>query len=871
MDPRTLTITEEQYQSDYDQMNVINVTLSVVGGVVLTMCLALYCRAKRFWRLAFPGKEKDSYLNGKQPVERDSNSSMNVQASRPRHTIHRFASLFSSSGRISGMSDTSLLRETSVQSSAASIDLSAIPVENRILRSVSCLDQLQENKRLTLGFVDLCLTVPERLRDDATLTERFNAQFRPKRRRRITLLNNITGYFKFQTLSAIMGPSGCGKSTLLNTIAGRQKIGTLKGLRLINGSRFTIKGYNFYLRKQGFVLQQKDDFLFEEMTVLEELTYAALLRVPNSRNEPLQTGKRVMEVIDMVGCNKQANTCIKNLSGGQQRRLSVAIELLNTPSVIFLDEPTSGLDATASLQVLRLLRTLRLKGHTIILTIHQPREEIFDMIDKLLLMTKGGQVAYLGPVKSASEILHTRMNSMKVPSDTLKGCQLEKYHNHADYLLDAMSLDCILPEDWNRAHEESALGKKALRMIGDDLKNPVLLEMLKSVGYFDIAFVSFMRRVSSKHFPLFQWLYETMEIIVVCGFIAIAFDYQMGITGNSYAIVMYVFLLISYAFVWKQIYLIPMYISERKALYKEAASGILSISGYMTGTFIAEFLRIIWNTLLIIGCLYLFMQMNDETQNIIFAYVVLAVGTVEWNGVMSLIVLLTDSVERMYAASFMFLGLSSVFGGVMVSVGNITPRFLRIFTYTMPPAQTTRLILYNELYCCSYTTSCNEIAGSFGLPNRTVTTVDPNTGRLVLQSRSACPPIFDESMYEEGTINDGNLGRFILDYLGIDENRVQLIVMMLLLAMVFRITAWAVMVFRLKRQEQLVEDFESGRTARLKSMRVHAPEENKNDLLTIDSADGRDSDHSPEIRLVNKDDVGYFETVDNKMTTDRVS
>jgi ABC-type multidrug transport system ATPase subunit len=100
----------------------------------------------------------------------------------------------------------------------------------------------------------------------------------------------------------------------------------------------------------------------------------------------------VIDTINLVGLQKQINTQIKNLSGGQQRRVSIAIELLNTPSILFLDEPTSGLDATSSLQVLRVLKSLRRKGHTIICTIHQPREEIFQMIDNLLLMTKGGQV-----------------------------------------------------------------------------------------------------------------------------------------------------------------------------------------------------------------------------------------------------------------------------------------------------------------------------------------------------------------------------------------------------------------------------------------------------------------------------------------------
>merc|ERR1719334_292328 len=121
-----------------------------------------------------------------------------------------------------------------------------------------------------------------------------------------------------------MGPSGCGKSTLLNTLAGRQKKGKLKGLRLINGSRFPVKVYNYFMRKQGFVLQQNDDFLFQEMTVLEELGYAALLRMPNSRCRPEETGETVIETIALVGLQKQINTQISNLSGGQQRRVSIA-------------------------------------------------------------------------------------------------------------------------------------------------------------------------------------------------------------------------------------------------------------------------------------------------------------------------------------------------------------------------------------------------------------------------------------------------------------------------------------------------------------------------------------------------------------------
>jgi ABC-type multidrug transport system ATPase subunit len=196
-------------------------------------------------------------------------------------------------------------------------------------------------------------------------------------------------------LIGIMGASGAGKTTLLLALAGLEK--PSKGEILING-------FEIHRQKEqihgviGFVSQ--DDLLIEELTVYENLYYNAKLCFADYTEELLQA--RVMEVLENLGLDqrkdlKVGNPLEKTISGGQRKRLNIALELIREPAILFLDEPTSGLSSRDSENVIDLLKELSLKGKLIFVVIHQPSSDIYKMFDKMIIMDTGGYPSYYGP------------------------------------------------------------------------------------------------------------------------------------------------------------------------------------------------------------------------------------------------------------------------------------------------------------------------------------------------------------------------------------------------------------------------------------------------------------------------------------------
>jgi ABC-type multidrug transport system ATPase subunit len=201
------------------------------------------------------------------------------------------------------------------------------------------------------------------------------------------------------SLIGIMGGSGAGKTTLLNVLAGIET--PSKGEVLING-------VNIHTQKDqiqgviGYVAQ--DDLLIEELTVYENLYYNAKLCFANLNEEQLD--QAVMNVLASLGLDhikdiKVGNVLNKKISGGQRKRLNIALELIREPAVMFVDEPTSGLSSRDSENVIDLLKELSLKGKLIFVVIHQPSSDIYKMFDKLFLLDTGGYPIYYGnPVEA---------------------------------------------------------------------------------------------------------------------------------------------------------------------------------------------------------------------------------------------------------------------------------------------------------------------------------------------------------------------------------------------------------------------------------------------------------------------------------------
>jgi len=207
-------------------------------------------------------------------------------------------------------------------------------------------------------------------------------------------LDDVSFEMEHGDLVAIMGPSGCGKSTLLNVINGYQK--PYSG-DVVLDSIDLHRNYSFLKNFMGFVPQ--DDLLFDNLTVYENLYFNAKLRYPSKQNKVLEA--LVNKVLKDIGLSekkdsKVGNPLDKTLSGGQRKRLNIGLELLADSEVLLLDEPTSGLSSKDSEKIIELLKSISLEGKIVYVIIHQPSSKIYKIFDKIIVLDKGGKLAFSG-------------------------------------------------------------------------------------------------------------------------------------------------------------------------------------------------------------------------------------------------------------------------------------------------------------------------------------------------------------------------------------------------------------------------------------------------------------------------------------------
>ncbi|KAF7803745.1 ABC transporter G family member 11 [Senna tora] len=215
------------------------------------------------------------------------------------------------------------------------------------------------------------------------------------------ILQGLTGYAKPGQLLAIMGPSGCGKSTLLDALAGRL------GSKLKQTGKILINGHRQALAHGTSAYVTEDDAILTTLTVGEAVYYSAQLQLPDTMSKS-EKKERADFTIREMGLQDAINTRIggwgsKGISGGQKRRVSICIEILTHPRLLFLDEPTSGLDSAASYYVMSRIASLNQEDgieRTIVASIHQPSNEIFQLFHNLCLLSSG-ETVYFGPVSAA--------------------------------------------------------------------------------------------------------------------------------------------------------------------------------------------------------------------------------------------------------------------------------------------------------------------------------------------------------------------------------------------------------------------------------------------------------------------------------------
>lgn len=236
------------------------------------------------------------------------------------------------------------------------------------------------------------------------------------------VLEGLTGYAEPGSLTALMGPSGSGKSTMLDALASRLAANAfLSGTVLLNGRKTKLS-----FGTAAYVTQ--DDNLIGTLTVRETIWYSARVRLPDKM---LRSEKRALveRTIIEMGLQDCADTVIGNwhlrgISGGEKRRVSIALEILMRPRLLFLDEPTSGLDSASAFFVTQTLRALSRDGRTVIASIHQPSSEVFELFDRLYLLS-GGKTVYFGQASDAYEFFAQAgfpCPALRNPSDHFLRC-----------------------------------------------------------------------------------------------------------------------------------------------------------------------------------------------------------------------------------------------------------------------------------------------------------------------------------------------------------------------------------------------------------------------------------------------------------------
>ncbi|XP_038716845.1 ABC transporter G family member 29-like [Tripterygium wilfordii] len=283
---------------------------------------------------------------------------------------------------------------------------------------------------------------------------------------KLQLLREVTGAFRPGVLTALMGVSGAGKTTLMDVLAGRKTGGYIEGDIRISGYP---KKQETFARIAGYC--EQNDIHSPQVTVQESLIHSAFLRLPKEvrKEEKLTFVEQVMELVELDNLKNALVGLpgVTGLSTEQRKRLTIAVELVSNPSIIFMDEPTSGLDARAAAIVMRTVRNTVDTGRTVVCTIHQPSIDIFEAFDELLLMKRGGQVIYLGPLGRNSHKIVEYFEAIpgvpKIP---------EKY-NPATWMLEVSSVaaEIRLELDFAEHYKSTSLYQRNKALV-EELKTP---------------------------------------------------------------------------------------------------------------------------------------------------------------------------------------------------------------------------------------------------------------------------------------------------------------------------------------------------------------------------------------------------------------
>ncbi|KAL3144459.1 hypothetical protein ABBQ32_004202 [Trebouxia sp. C0010 RCD-2024] len=488
----------------------------------------------------------------------------------------------------------------------------------------------------------------------------------------LELLRGISGAFRPGILTCLMGVSGAGKTTLMDVLSGRKTGGIIQGDIMMNGFP---KEQATFARVSGYV--EQFDVHSPQTTVREALLFSARLRTRGETNEVITAF--VDEVMDLVELTPLRDGLVgipgrSGLSVEQRKRLTIAVELVANPSIVFMDEPTSGLDARAAAIVMRTVRNIVNTGRTIVCTIHQPSIDIFESFDELLLLKRGGQTIYAGHLGNRSSDLIAYYEAVPGVQRAPEGL------NPATWMLEVTmpGNEQRLGVDFAEVYKQSKLNRDMEEIIADGSKPAPDTQILQ----FDTVYarsVLDQYRVCLWKFNITYWRTPNynatrFSFSIAVGLIFGACFWKLGgRTDNEQGIYNTLGALLTstlFLGILNSIFVQPVVSAERAVFYRERAAGMYGVGPWYLALATVEAGYLVAQAVLYVCVLY-FMAGFDRTAAKFFWFLLFMLLTLlyfTYYGVAC--VAITPNLMMAAILSGAFYGLMNLFAGFVITKPN---------------------------------------------------------------------------------------------------------------------------------------------------------------------------------------------------------
>ncbi|XP_057438482.1 pleiotropic drug resistance protein 1-like [Lotus japonicus] len=505
---------------------------------------------------------------------------------------------------------------------------------------------------------------------------------------RLVLLKGVSGAFRPGVLTALMGVTGAGKTTLMDVLAGRKTGGYIGGNITVSGHP---KKHETFARISGYC--EQNDIHSPHVTVYESLLYSAWLRL--SPDIDAETRKMfIEEVMELVELKPLRHALVglpgvNGLSTEQRKRLTIAVELVANPSIIFMDEPTSGLDARAAAIVMRTVRNTVDTGRTVVCTIHQPSIDIFESFDELFLMKQGGKEIYVGPLGHHSSQLISYFEGIQGVHKIKHG------YNPATWMLEVTSSakEMELEVDFADVYKNSELYRRNKELIKElSTPDPGSKDLYFPSQYSRSFITQFMACLWKQHWsywrnPIYtaiRFLYST-AVAVLLG--SMFWDLGSNIEkqqdlfnsmGSMYAAVLLIGIKNANA-------VQPVVAVERTVFYRERAAGLYSALPYAFAQVLIELPYVLLQAI-VYGCIVYAMIGYEWTVAKVFWYLFFMYFTFlyfTYYGMMAVAVTPNQHISTIVSSAFY--SVWNVFSGFIVPRPRI-PVWWRWYSWANPVA-----------------------------------------------------------------------------------------------------------------------------------------------------------------------------------------